>query len=100
MTSIYVLEVLCFINKQKGDVKKNCEMHKHNTRSKYDFHTQSHNTSLFQKSVLHMGDRLYKHLPLRTEKLDNCNQFRKEGKSILLNNMFYTLEEYLLAVLE
>ena len=100
VTSIYVLEVLCFINKQKGDLKKNCEMHKHNTRSKYDFHTQSRNTSLLQKSVLHIGARLYKHLPLRIKKLDNCNQFRKELKSILLNNTFYMLEEYLQAVLE
>ena len=42
-----------------------------------------------------MGDRLYKHLPLRIKKLDNCNQFRKEVKSIVLNNTFYSLEEYL-----
>ena len=101
MTSIYVLEVLCFINKQKGDLKKkNCEIHNHKTISKYDFHTQSCNTSLLQKSLLYMGARLYKHLPLRIKKLDNCNQFRKEVKSILLNNTFYTLEEYLQAVLE
>ena len=100
MTSIYVLEVLCFINKQKGDVKKNCEILKHNTRSKYDFRTKSRNTFLLQKSVLHMGARLYEHLTSRIKKLGNCNQFRKEVKSILLNNTFNTLEEYLQAVLE
>jgi hypothetical protein len=65
VTSIYVLEVLCFIKKHKGGLKKNCEIHKHNTRSKYDLHTQSHNTSLPQKSVLYMSVRLYKHLSLR-----------------------------------
>jgi hypothetical protein len=56
---MYVLEVLCFIKKHKGDLKKNCDIHTHNTRSKYDLHTQSHNTSVLQKSVLHMGVRLY-----------------------------------------
>jgi len=65
--------------------------------SKYDLHTQSSNTSLLQKSVLHMGVRFYKCLPLKIKKLDNFNQFRKEVKSTLLNNSFYTLEEFLQA---
>jgi hypothetical protein len=34
MTSIYVLEVLCYIKKYKGDLKHNCEIHEINTRSK------------------------------------------------------------------
>ena len=55
---------------------------------------QSHNTSLLQISVLHMGVRLYKRLPLKIKKLDNFNQFRKEVKLTLLNNLFYTLEEF------
>jgi hypothetical protein len=46
-----------------------------------------------------MGVRLCKHLPLRIKKLDKFNQFRKEVKSILLNNLFYMLEEYLQAIL-
>jgi len=68
VTSIYVLEVLCYIKKYKGDLKHNCEIHEYNTRSKYDLHTQPHNTSLLQNSVLHMGVRLYKRLPLKIKK--------------------------------
>jgi hypothetical protein len=44
-----------------------------------------------------MGVRLYKHLSLKIKKLDNFNQFREEVKSALLKNLFYTLEEFLLA---
>ena len=99
VTSIYVLEVLCYIIKYKGDLKHNCEIHEYNTRSKYDLHTQFRNTSLLQNSVLHMGVRLYKRLPLKIKKLDNFNQFKKEVKSMLLNNSFYTLEEFLQAKL-
>jgi len=73
VTSLYILEVLCVIKKYKGDLKKNCEIHKHNTRSKYDLHAQSRNTSLLQKSELHIGGRLYKCLPLRIKKLDKFN---------------------------
>jgi len=109
VTSIYILEVLCYIKKYKGNLKHNCEIHEYNIyeykydmnihECKYDLHTQSRNTSLLQNSVLHMGVRLYKHLPLKVKKLDNFNQFRKEVKLMLLNNSFYTLEEFLQAKL-
>jgi hypothetical protein len=46
-----------------------------------------------------MGVRLYKCLPLKIKKLDNFKQFRKEVKSMLLNNYFYALEEFLQAKL-
>jgi hypothetical protein len=46
-----------------------------------------------------MGVRLYKHLPLKIKKLDNFNQYRKEVKSTFLNNLFYTLKEFLQAKL-
>jgi hypothetical protein len=49
-----------------------------------------------QKKV---GVRMYKHLPLKIKKLYNFNQFRKEVKSMLLNNSFYILEEFLQAKL-
>jgi hypothetical protein len=94
VTAFYVLEVLCYTKKYKGDLKHNCEIHEYNTSSKYDLHTQSRNTSSLQNSELHMGVRLYKHLPLKIKKLDNFDQFRKEVKSMLLNNLFYTLEEF------
>ena len=63
VTSIYNLDVLCGIEKHRDDLKNNREIHDHNTRSKHDLHTQSHNTSQLQKSVLHMEVRLYKQVP-------------------------------------
>jgi len=57
-------------------------------------------TRLLQNSLLHMGARLYRQLPMRIKNLDKYNQFRKEVKSTLLNNMIYMLEEYLQAMLE
>ena len=87
-------------SKYKGDLKHNCEIHEYNTRSKYDLHTQPCNIFLLQNSVLHVGVRLYKHVPLKVKKkLDNFNQFRKEVKSMLLNNSFYTIKEFLQAKL-
>jgi len=62
-------------------------------------HNLATHTSLLQNSVLHMGVRLYKHLPLKIKKFYNFNQFRKEVKLMLLNNSFYTFKEFLQAKL-
>jgi hypothetical protein len=80
--------------KYRGNFKHNFAIHEHNTRSKYDLHTQVRNTSLFQKSVINMGVKLYKYLLSKITKLENFNCFRKEIKLVLLNNLFYTLEEF------
>jgi hypothetical protein len=55
VTSLYVLEILCFVQKYKGNLKQNFEIHEHNMKSEYDLHTQFCNTTLFKKSVLNMG---------------------------------------------
>ena len=78
VTSLYVLEVLCFIKKYKGSLMQNYMIHEHNTRSKYDLHTEFCNTSLYQKSVINMGIRLYKFLPKEIKKLYNFNCLKKK----------------------
>jgi hypothetical protein len=69
VTSLYVLEVFCFV--KKGNLKQNFVIHEHNMRSKYDLHTQFCSTTLFEKSVLNMDVELYKYLPLEIKKFDN-----------------------------
>jgi hypothetical protein len=71
VTVMYVLEVVCFEKKYKGNLKHNFAIHEHNTRGKYDLHPQFCNASLFQKSVIDMGIKLYKYLPSKIEKLEN-----------------------------
>jgi hypothetical protein len=97
VTSLYVLEVVCFGKKYKGNLKHNFAIHEHNTRGKYDLHTQFCNTSLFQNSVINMGVKLYKYLPSKIKKLENFSCFRKEVKLVLLNNPFYMFEDFYLS---
>jgi hypothetical protein len=78
----------------KEDLKQNCELHKHNTRSKYDLHTKSRNTSLLKKSELHMDVGLYKYLILKIKKLDNFNQFRKEVNQLCWKIRFIRLKSF------
>jgi len=85
------------VTKYKESLKQNFVIHEHSMRSKYDLHTQFCNTTSFQKSVFNTGVTLYKYLPSTIKKLDNFNHFRKEVKLALVNNSFYTLEEFLQA---
>ena len=41
VTSLYVLEVLCYMKKYKGSILENSEIHDHSTRRKKDLHIQS-----------------------------------------------------------
>jgi hypothetical protein len=91
MPSLYILEVLCFINKNKKNLNNNCDIHNHNARSKYDLHVQSCNTTQYQKSVINMGIRLFNNLPDRIKVVDNYKSFKREVKLILLQNSFYSL---------
>jgi hypothetical protein len=69
VTSLYVFEVLRFVQKYKGNLKQNFEIHEHDMKSKYNLHTQFCNITLFQKSVLKTGVKLYKHLPSKIKKI-------------------------------
>ena len=52
VTSLFVLEVLCYMKKYTRGISENSVIHEHNTRRKIDLHTQSCRTSSFQKSVI------------------------------------------------
>jgi hypothetical protein len=78
VASLYFLEILCCVKEYKESLKQNFMILEHNTRSKYDLHTQFCNTALFQINVLKTGVKLHKYLPSKIKKLDNFNHFRKE----------------------
>jgi hypothetical protein len=92
--SLYILEVLCFINKNKRNLNNNCHIHNYNTRSKCDIHVQSCNTTQYPKSVINMGIRLFNNLPDKIKMVDNNKIFKTEVKLILLHNSFYSIQEY------
>jgi hypothetical protein len=63
MTSLYILEVLCFIKKSSKFIIYNSQLHNYNTRSKNDFHVSVCNTAVYQKSVINLGIKLVNELP-------------------------------------
>jgi hypothetical protein len=55
VTSLYVLEVICFMKKYKSWVEQNVHVHDYNMRKKMDLHVLQCNTNLFKRSVINMG---------------------------------------------
>src|SRR5215510_2703363 len=76
VTSLYVLEVLCYMKKYNGNILENSAIHYHNTRRKIDFHIQSCRTSSYQKSVINTGIKLFNHLPSELKQLHDFKHFR------------------------
>jgi len=77
VTSLYVLEVLCYMKKYKRSISENLEIHDHNTRRKIDLHIQSCRTSSFQKSVINTGIKLFNHLPSELKQHIILNRLEK-----------------------
>ena len=55
VTSLYVMEVLCFLKRYKLAVQKNEQIHDHNTRRNKDLYIKPCNTNLYKKSVINMA---------------------------------------------
>ena len=91
----YIFSVLIFVIENRDSFVVNNTVHGYNTRNNFDFHLPSTHLSIVQRGVLHSGCRIFNSLPLfikgHSEK--PC-YFRKLLKSYLLEQSFYTLEEY------
>jgi hypothetical protein len=95
VSSLYVLEVICFIKKYKESLEQNIHIHIHNTQRKLDLHVQYCNTVLFRKSVLNTGIRLYNKVPDHIKMRDNFKSFKRDLKSFLLQHSFYSVDEFM-----
>jgi hypothetical protein len=54
LASLYILEVICYINRYCQSLELNADVHKYDTRRKMDIHVQSSRTDKNKKSVISM----------------------------------------------
>ena len=52
------------------------KVYEYNTRRKCDFHVPSCNTSLFKRSVINRGIRLYNKIPTRIKQLNSFSDIK------------------------
>jgi len=79
------------------NIKCSYQVHKYDTRGSHDFHV-SDCTSVYQNGVFNMDIKSYNKLPEKNKNI-TLNKFKIELKSVLFQNGFFTVEEYIQATL-
>jgi hypothetical protein len=92
---VYIMETVYYIRLNNEGLKQNVAKHDYKTRNRSDFETQFCRTNIFNKSVNNLGTKLYNKLPNYLKNLENCKFFKKQLKAFLLQQIFYSVDEYL-----
>ncbi len=71
----------------------NCNVHSYNTRRKMDVHVVRRRLKLSQKCISYSGGLYYNKLPDGLKVL-TLNAFKIQLKKLLLNNPFYSFQEF------
>jgi len=73
----------------------NLEVHNHNIRTANNFHLPITILTKYQKGAHYAGIKIFNHLPTHIKSLANEIQgFKKTLKRFLLDNLFYSIDEY------
>jgi hypothetical protein len=92
---LYVLHLLIYVKKHLlGVLTHHSDHHLYNTRNKNDFSVIPHSTALYEKGPKYAGTILYNKLPLSLKKIDAIPKFKTQLFQYLLENCFYSTEEY------
>jgi hypothetical protein len=74
---------------------RNLAVHNHDTRYAKNFDLPNTNLTIYQKSAYYTGIKIFNYLPTDIQNVANEIQvFEKTLKRFLLDNSFYSLDEY------
>lgn len=91
---IIILECALFVHKNKQLFKKNCDFHSYDTRHRRNIAINKHNTLLYEKSPYYFCSKIYNHLPSEIVEKTSETSFKKDLRSFLSQNCFYSLNNY------
>jgi hypothetical protein len=92
---VYIMETIYYTKLNNKGLKQNLAMHDYKTRRGTDFQTQFCRTDIFKKRVNNLETKLYNKLPNCIKNLESLNCFKKQLKAFLLQQNFYSVDEYL-----
>lgn len=95
LTNLYIYETLLHTYKSRDETSKNFEFHNYNTRTCHMLRPAFPSLSSYKKSYIYNGIQLFNRLPENVKSQKPIRVFKKSIKKYLIENVFYTLEEYL-----
>ena len=91
----YTLSLLLFVINNSDMYKHNCEIHTTDARIRTNLHLPQLRLKRFKKCVYYSGIKVYNYLSSNIKSLIyDERKFKTTGKSFLLTNSVYCLEEY------
>ena len=95
LQSQYIFSLMMFVARNRELFVINANVHNFPTRSHNDLHLPIANLSVFQKGVYFSGVKIFNNLPTDLKQtFYDVYKFKKALKRFLLDNSFYSLEEY------
>lgn len=92
--SLYIYELLCFAYNNKNRFL--LSEHMYDTRHRVNTLLPSqHRSAKFQRQSHYNACKIYNHLPDRFKSITVFSRFKSAVRDYLINNEFYTVEEYL-----
>lgn len=95
LPTLYIYDV-CLVAYKNRDEFRGIS-HEYNTRQTNILITHQHRTALYQKHLYFNCCRLYNKLSHAIRNSNNEKEFKRKLKEYLLNNVFYSLDEFLTA---
>lgn len=94
VASLYILEVCLYVYKHKSFFSSNQVRHSHETRSKNILIPDHYRTTMYQKSFLCQGCKLYNSLDVDIRTSGSVQMFKSKLKKLLLAKNCYTINEF------
>lgn len=95
LASLYIFEISCYIYCNKSYFKLNKDIHNMNTRQKGLIHTQVGKYKITQNAPNYMGPRIFNHLSEHIKSSLTIKLFKMRLKTFLVQNSFYTVQDFL-----
>ena len=94
--SLYIFFLLRVVIRNRELFLTNNETHKYGTRQHHNLHYPPTNLKKYQTGVFYMGVKIYYSLPtfIKRESNNNIKKFESLLKKFLLENSFYSLDEF------
>jgi hypothetical protein len=91
----YIYSLLMFIVNNRNLFLDNVELYTIKTRNSLNLHPPLSPLTKYQKGVYYAGIGIFSHLPTSIKRIaDDTKMFKKSLKRFLLDNSFYSMDEF------
>lgn len=94
-TCIYLYKIILYTRQNINKFQLNKHVHNYDTRTKENIHLNQINRMQYKKSPYYAGGYYYNLLPNELKDIENINKFKISLKIFLIEQTFYSLDEYI-----